>query len=146
MSYFPTTSPCSSLKELYVLDLLLVVRRCLWCVSFSWLEMGTEAPLFLGDSWQMLTSQPFPLRATVVSVWVCACGDASLCWMHLGFVSTPSRLKQARQSGQRCLAQLAFSCFLCESCSSFVCFLAVFQNKRRRKCSPRVMALSGFEA
>lgn len=96
----------------------------------------------------MLTFQPLPLSAAVVSAWVLACEDVSLCGMQLYFVSTLSQRKQARESGQKCLAQLIFSCFLHESCCLFNSFVSLlyFRKKAIENTDLQVIIVLSFEA
>ena len=96
----------------------------------------------------MLTFQPLPLSAAVVSAWVLACKDVSLRGMQLYFVSMLSQPKQARQSGQKCLAQLILSCFLCESCCLFISFVSLlyFRRKAVENTDLQVIIVLSFEA
>lgn len=96
----------------------------------------------------MLTFQPLPLSAAVVSAWVLACEDVSLCGMQLYFVSTLSQRKQARESGQKCLAQLIFSCFLHESCCLFISFVSLlcYRIKAIENTDLQVIIVLSFEA
>lgn len=96
----------------------------------------------------MLTFQPLPPSAAVVSAWVFACEDVSLYGIQLYFVSTLSQPKQARQSGQKCLAQLILSCVLHESCCLFISLLSLlyFRIKVVENTDLQVIIVLSFEA
>lgn len=96
----------------------------------------------------MLTFQPLPRSAAVVSAWVLACEDVSLCGTRFYFVSMLSHGAQARRSGQKRLPQFICRCFLRESCCSFVSFVSLPYVRRRavKKTALQVIMVLSFEA